>query len=156
MYARPMLATTVNNGKVHLFVYNSKNELMKDFDVTYKVQSSNGLLFLDDLKSIIKSQTGVSSVSAEGLMDETGWAYYLNNKNSYKYAYSNVDVGTADERAGVQNVYVVLKNVSSGSKADTSNPKTGDTAMIGTAAIVMALAAVGMGTAFYMKKKELF
>lgn len=156
VYARPMLATTVNNGKVHLFVYNSKNELMKDFDVTDKVQSSNGLLFLDDLKSIIKSQTGVSSVSAEGLMDETGWAYYLNNKNSYKYAYSNVDVGTADERAGVQNVYVVLKNVSSGSNADTSNPKTGDTAMIGTAAIVMALAAVGMGTAFYMKKKELF
>ena len=57
---------------------------------------------------------------------------------------------------GRKNVYVVLKNVTSGSNADTSNPKTGDTAMIGTAAIVMALATVGMGTAFYMKKKELF
>ena len=51
---------------------------------------------------------------------------------------------------------MVLTNVSGGSNADTSNPKTGDTAMIGTAAIVMALATVGMGTAFYMKKKELF
>ena len=155
VYARPILASTVNNGKVHLFVYNASNKLMKDFDVTSKVQT-NGLLFLEDLKSTIKSQTGVSSFSSEGLMDETGWAYYINNKNSYKYAKSSIDVDTADQREGVQNVYVVLKNVSSGSNADTSNPKTGDTAMIGTAAIVMALAAVGMGTAFYMKKKELF
>lgn len=155
VYARPILASTVNNGKVHLFVYNASNKLMKDFDVTSKVQT-NGLLFLEDLKSTIKSQTGVSSFSSEGLMDETGWAYYINNKNSYKYAKSSIDVDTADQREGVQNVYVVLKNVTSGSNADTSNPKTGDTAMIGTAAIVMALAAVGMGTAFYMKKKELF
>ena len=155
VYARPILASTVNNGKVHLFVYNASNKLMKDFDVTSKVQT-NGLLFLEDLKSTIKSQTGVSSFSSEGLMDEAGWAYYINNKNSYKYAKSSIDVDTADQREGVQNVYVVLKNVTSGSNADTSNPKTGDTAMIGTAAIVMALAAVGMGTAFYMKKKELF
>lgn len=155
VYARPILASTVNNGKVHLFVYNASNKLMKDFDVTSKVQT-NGLLFLEDLKSTIKSQTGVSSFSSEGLMDEAGWAYYINNKNSYKYAKSSIDVDTADQREGVQNVYVVLKNVTSGSNADTSNPKTGDTAMIGTAAIVMALATVGMGTAFYMKKKELF
>lgn len=155
VYARPVKQTADHNGNVHLFVYNSSNQLMKDFDVTVKVQD-NGMLFLDDLVSMIKNNTGVSSVSSAGLMDESGWAYYLNNKNSTKYAKSGLLMGTAAEREGVQNVYVVLKNVSGNSNADTSNPKTGDTAMIGTAAIVMALAAVGMGTAFYMKKKELF
>lgn len=156
VYARPVKETADHNGNVHLFVYNSSNQLMKDFDVTDKVQETNGMLFLEDLVSIIKSRTGVSSVSSAGLMDESGWAYYLNNKNSTKYANSGLLMGTAAEREGVQNVYVVLKNVSGNSNADTSNPKTGDTAMIGTAAIVMALATVGMGTAFYMKKKELF
>ena len=155
VYARPVKQTADHNGNVHLFVYNSSNQLMKDFDVTVKVQD-NGMLFLDDLVSMIKNNTGVSSVSSAGLMDESGWAYYLNNKNSTKYAKSGLLMGTAAEREGVQNVYVVLKNVSGNSNADTSNPKTGDTAMIGTAAIVMALATVGMGTAFYMKKKELF
>ena len=155
VYARPVKQTADHNGNVHLFVYNNSNQLMKDFDVTVKVQD-NGMLFLDDLVSMIKNNTGVSSVSSAGLMDESGWAYYLNNENSTKYAKSGLLMGTAAEREGVQNVYVVLKNVSGSSNADTSNPKTGDTAMIGTAAVVMALAAVGMGTAFYMKKKELF
>ena len=150
-----MKQTADHNGNVHLFVYNNSNQLMKDFDVTVKVQD-NGMLFLDDLVSMIKNNTGVSSVSSAGLMDESGWAYYLNNENSTKYAKSGLLMGTAAEREGVQNVYVVLKNVSVKSNADTTNPKTGDAAMIGTAAIVMALAAVGMGTAFYMKKKELF
>ena len=155
VYARPVKETADHNGNVHLFVYNSSNQLMKDFDVTDKVQETNGMLFLDNLTSIIKSRTGVSSVSSAGLMDESGWAYYLNNKKSTKYAESGLWVGTAAEREGVQNVYVVLKNVSGNSNADTSNPKTGDTAMIGTAAVVMALAVVGMGTAFYMKKREM-
>lgn len=155
VYARPVKQTADHNGNVHLFVYNSSNQLMKDFDVTDKVQETNGMLFLEDLVSIIKSRTGVSSVSSAGLMDESGWAYYLNNKNSTKYAKSGLLMGTAAEREGVQNVYVVLKNVSGNSNADTSNPKTGDTAMIGTAAVVMALAVVGMGTVFYMKKREM-
>lgn len=143
------------NGRVHLFIYNKNNELLKNVDVTEAVQD-NGLISRSSLVSTIEYQVGRKNLTLSGLYTESGWAYYLNNKNSTAKAQASVDVGKDGERQGTQNLYVVLTNVSGGSNADTSNPKTGDTAMIGTAAIVMALAAVGMGTAFYMKKKELF
>ena len=143
------------NGRVHLFIYNKDNELLKNVDVTEAVQD-NGLISRSSLVSTIEYQVGRKNLTLAGLFTESGWAYYLNNKNSTAKAQASVDVGKDGERQGTQNLYVVLTNVSGGSNADTSNPKTGDTAMIGTAAIVMALATVGMGTAFYMKKKELF
>ena len=41
------------------------------------------------------------------------------------------------------------------SSADPSNPKTGDNAMIGTAAAVMVAAVLGLGaTAVVLKRKE--
>ena len=153
VYAYP--GKGVGSGRVHLFIYNKDNELMKNVDVTENVQD-NGLITKTGLMNTIEYQTGRKNPTVAGLFDESGWAYYLNNKNSTSKAKSSVDVGRAADRQGTQNIYVVLTNVSGGSNADTSNPKTGDTAMIGTAAIVMALATVGMGTAFYMKKKELF
>ena len=119
------------------------NWLMKNVDVTENVQD-NGLITKTGLMKTIEYQTGRKNPTVAGLFDESGWAYYLNNKNSTSKAKSSVDVGRAADRQGTQNIYVVLTNVSGGSNADTSNPKTGDTAMIGTAAIVMALAAVGM------------
>ena len=143
------------NGRVHLFIYNKNNELLKNVDVTESVQA-NGLISRNALVSTIEYQVGKKNLTLSGLYTESGWAYYLNNKNSTAKAQATVDVGKNGERQGTQNLYVVLTNVSGGSSADTSNPKTGDTAMIGTATIVMVLAAAGMGTAFYMKKKELF
>lgn len=143
------------NGRVHLFIYNKNNELLKNVDVTESVQD-NGLIPRSSLVSIIEYQVGKKNLTLSGLYTESGWAYYLNNKNSTAKAQDSVNVGKDGERQGTQNLYVVLTNVSGGSTADTSNPKTGDTAMIGTATIVMVLAAAGMGTAFYMKKKELF
>ena len=124
-------------------------------DVTESVQA-NGLISRNALVSTIEYQVGKKNLTLSGLYTESGWAYYLNNKNSTAKAQATVDVGKNGERQGTQNLYVVLTNVSGGSSADTSNPKTGDTAMIGTATIVMVLAAAGMGAAFYMKKKELF
>lgn len=143
------------NGRVHLFIYNKNNELLKNVDVTESVQD-NGLISRNALVSTIEYQVGKKNLTLSGLYTESGWAYYLNNKNSTAKAQTSVNVGKDGERQGTQNLYVVLTNVSGGSSADTSNPKTGDTAMIGTATIVMVLAAAGMGTAFYMKKKELF
>lgn len=143
------------NGRVHLFIYNKNNELLKNVDVTESVQA-NGLISRNSLVSTIEYQVGKKNLTLSGLYTESGWAYYLNNKNSTAKAQATVDVGKDGKRQGTQNLYVVLTNVSGGSTADTSNPKTGDTAMIGTATIVMVLAAAGMGTAFYMKKKELF
>ena len=153
VYAYP--GKGVGSGRGPLFIANTDNELMKNVDVTENVQD-NGLITKTGLMNTIEYQTGRKNPTVAGLFDESGWAYYLNNKNSTSKAKSSVDVGRAADRQGTQNIYVVLTNVSGGSNADTSNPKTGDTAMIGTAAIVMALATVGMGTAFYMKKKELF
>lgn len=152
VYAYP--GKGVGSGRVHLFIYNKNNELMKNVDVTENVQD-NGLISKTGLLKTVEYQTGRKNPDMV-MFDESGWAYYLNNKNSTAKAKTSVDVGRAADRQGTQNIYIVLTNVSGGSNADTSNPKTGDTAMIGTAAIVMALAAVGMGTAFYMKKKELF
>lgn len=152
VYAYP--GKGVGSGRVHLFIYNKNNELMKNVDVTENVQD-NGLISKTGLLKTVEYQTGRKNPDMV-MFDESGWAYYLNNKNSTAKAKTSVDVGRAADRQGTQNIYIVLTNVSGGSNADTSNPKTGDTAMIGTAAVVMALAAVGMGTAFYMKKKELF
>ena len=50
-----------------------------------------------------------------------------------------------------------MVNGGTSSSADPSNPKTGDNAMIGTAAAVMAAAVLGLGaTAVVLKKKEQF
>ena len=151
LYARP--ANRNGRFSVHLYIYNKDNKLVKDVDVTDKVQG-NGIISRNSLISVIEYQTGRKNLTLAGLFNEEGWAYYLNNKNSLRYEQKEILV--KDGIVGTQNLYVVMTNVSGSSNADSSNPKTGDNAIPGTAAFVMAVSVIGLTTVYYMKKKELF
>ena len=147
-------------GEVYLQIYkngDTKTPVSNDpVNVTAKVQK-NGIISASDLTSIIENKVGKKNLKITGLFDFDGWEEYKSSKST-KYASSTIDVGTADERTGVQFLYVMVNGgTSSSSTADSSNPKTGDSAMPGTAAAVMAAAVLGLGTtAVVLKKKELF
>ena len=147
-------------GEVYLQIYkngDTKTPVSNDpVNVTAKVQK-NGIISASDLTKTIEKAVGKKNLKITGLFDFDGWEEYKSTKST-KAASSTIDVGTADNRTGVQFLYVMVNGgTSSNSKADSSNPKTGDNAMIGTAATVMAVAVIGLGaTAVVLKKKEQF
>lgn len=155
-----MKAYPYAGGEVYLQIYkngDTKTPVSNDpVNVTAKVQK-NGIISASDLTKIIENRVGKKNLKITGLFDFDGWEEYKASKST-KAASSTIDVGTADNRTGVQFLYVMVNGgTSSNSKADSSNPKTGDNAMIGTAATVMAVAVVGLGaTAVVLKKKEQF
>ena len=147
-------------GEVYLQIYkngDTKTPVSNDpVNVTAKIQK-NGIISASDLTKTIEKAVGKKNLKITGLFDFDGWEEYKSTKST-KAASSTIDVGTADDRTGVQFLYVMVNGgTSSNSKADSSNPKTGDNAMIGTAATVMAVAVIGLGaTAVVLKKKEQF
>ncbi len=155
-----MKAYPYAGGEVYLQIYkngDTKTPVSNDpVNVTAKVQK-NGIISASDLTKIIENRVGKKNLKITGLFDFEGWEEYKASKST-KAASSTIDVGTADNRTGVQFLYVMVNGgTSSNSKADSSNPKTGDNAMIGTAATVMAVAVIGLGaTAVVLKKKEQF
>ena len=155
-----MKAYPYAGGEVYLQIYkngDTKTPVSNDpVNVTAKVQK-NGIISASDLTKIIENRVGKKNLKITGLFDFDGWEEYKASKST-KAASSTIDVGTADNRTGVQFLYVMVNGgTSSNSKADSSNPKTGDNAMLGTAATVMAVAVIGLGaTAVVLKKKEQF
>ena len=155
-----MKAFPYAGGEVYLQIYkngDTKTPVSNDpVNVTAKVQK-NGIISASDLTKTIEKAVGKKNLKITGLFDFDGWEEYKSTKST-KAASSTIDVGTADNRTGVQFLYVMVNGgTSSNSKADSSNPKTGDNAMIGTAATVMAVAVIGLGaTAVVLKKKEQF
>lgn len=155
-----MKAYPYAGGEVYLQIYkngDTKTPVSNDpVNVTAKVQK-NGIISASDLTKIIENRVGKKNLKITGLFDFEGWEEYKASKST-KAASSTIDVGTADNRTGVQFLYVMVNGgTSSNSKADSSNPKTGDNAMLGTAATVMAVAVIGLGaTAVVLKKKEQF
>lgn len=155
-----MKAYPYAGGEVYLQIYkngDTKTPVSNDpVNVTAKVQK-NGIISASDLTKIIENRVGKKNLKITGLFDFEGWEEYKSSKST-KAASSTIDVGTADDRTGVQFLYVMVNGgTSSNSKADSSNPKTGDNAMLGTAATVMAVAVIGLGaTAVVLKKKEQF
>ena len=145
-------------GEVYLQIYkngDTKTPVNNNpTNVTAKVQK-NGIISASDLTKTIENAVGKKNLKITGLFDFDGWENYKSTKST-RDASSTIDVGTADERTGVQFLYVMV-NGGTSSSADPSNPKTGDNAMIGTAAAVMAAAVLGLGaTAVVLKKKEQF
>ena len=152
-----------SNNDVYLFVYkNGDTNTPVDSNptvVTGKVQS-NGVIDRSELTTTIEKVMGKKNLKIVGLFDGKGWTEYTTNNKSTKYASSAVYVGTSAERQGPQFLYVMVNPDGTGSgsssKADSSNPKTGDNAMLGTAAAVMTAAVLGLGaTAVVRKKKEI-
>lgn len=146
---------------VYLFVY-------KNGDTTAPVNNQpeditnyagSGVVNRDELTSVIEGVMNRKNLQITGLFDYDGWSNYVATKRVN--VYSSVTVGKAADREAPTFLYVMVNansgSSSSSSKADASNPKTGDTAMIGTAFAVMAVAAIGLGTAtVVLKKKEDF
>lgn len=143
-------------GEVYLQIYkngDTKTPVNNNpTNVTAKVQK-NGIISASDLTKTIENAVGKKNLKITGLFDFDGWENYKSTKST-RDASSTIDVGTADERTGVQFLYVMV-NGGTSSSADPSNPKTGDNAMIGTAAAVMVAAVLGLGaTAVVLKRKE--
>ncbi len=141
---------------VYMIVYDKNLNLIQNepIQVTGLVQTS-GVISKTDILAKVRTATKKSTLKTSGfyLFDEEGIEYYKNNDKSTKKAESELYVGQESERVGTQFIYVVTSSASS--TADSSNPKTGDSAMIGTAAAVLFLSVAGLGSAAYiMKKKE--
>lgn len=151
-----------SNNDVYLFIYkNGDTNTPVDSNptvVTSKVQPNSGVIDRSELTSIIEGVVRQKNLKIVGLFDGKGWTEYTTTKST-KYASSAVYVGNSSEREGPQFLYVMVNpdgGSNSGSKADSSNPKTGDNAMLGTATVVMTAAVLGLGvTAVVRKKKEI-
>ena len=146
------------NGDVYLMIYkngDTKTPVRSNPENITAYVQDNGLVSVKDLKKVVEDVVGKKGTAY--LFDFDGWENYKATKST-KDSADTFDVGTADSRTGVQFLYVMVTGASgSSSNADSSNPKTGDTAMIGTAFAVMAVAAIGLGTAtVVLKKKEEF
>ena len=125
-------------------------------NITQYIQTSStsttGLISRVDLQSVINKYAKGDKTY---LFDYEGWEDYKDSKST-RSAADVFNVGTSSDR-GVVFLYAMVTGASSTSstKADSSNPKTGDNAMLGTAAVVMTAAVLGLGaTAVVRKKKE--
>lgn len=147
-------------GDVYLLIYkNGDTKTAVDanpVNITQYIQTSStsttGLISRVDLQSVINKYAKGDKTY---LFDYEGWEDYKDSKST-RSAADVFNVGTSSDR-GVVFLYAMVTGASSTSstKADSSNPKTGDNAMLGTAAVVMTAAVLGLGaTAVVRKKKE--
>lgn len=148
---------------VYLFIYqngNTTSPISNEPVSITKFVSSKGFINTSELTSTIEKAVGKKNLKITGLFDYTGWSDYVQTKSTTKAYPNGYQVGVASERTCSQFLYVMVNagsSSSSSSKADSSNPKTGDTAMIGTAFAVLSVAALGLCTAtVVLKKKEEF
>ena len=100
-----------------------------------------------DVKEVIKDHYSGSKMTIQGLYDEESWEQLLNDENP------TAANGIKVEHNGTTEIHVILKNATSSSNADSSNPKTGDSIMI--AATTMALAAVALVSIIELKKRQM-
>lgn len=128
------------------------------YDISGLVQTSGStyLISYSDLKNYVSKYVKGDKTY---IFDFDGWEDYKTSKNTRSAIDSSITVNTSSDNGAVI-LYAMVTGASgsgSSSRADSSNPKTGDTAMIGTAFAVMAVAAIGLGTAtVVLKKKEEF
>lgn len=142
-------------------------------DVTKKVKNDTfSLSEAKDLaKTKFKAKSG-TSLSYIGLFTEAGWDDYVDHDN----ANGATDVIVIDDDTVTTEIYMMVKNAksttttidgsgsssgsgssgsgSSSNKWDSSNPKTGDYAMLGTAAAIMVLAAAALVIMPTLRKKK--
>lgn len=133
---------------------------------------TDSTIYRDAVEKIVKKYYAAQSgktMSIAGLFDDDTWPSY--KANSSTKGTPTVEVSGAHP----MNVYVMVNNAklsgtnggsssggsssgsgSSGSGSSSSNPKTGDSAYIGTAAAVMVLAAAGFVTVNQLRKKKVF
>ena len=107
-------------------------------------------LTLKDVTNRLKKNYSFSAI--DGIFTADTWQEFVDSKYKNK---GQTDIIVESNQKGEFNIYVRLRNASvDTSKWDTSNPKTGDSAMIYTAGVVLVLAACGLGAAAYFTRKK--
>lgn len=140
-------------GKVYLEVYVNGNRTSKyaQVDITHKLQ--DGVIYRDTLLDTIRSATKNNSLklsSVSYLFNESEWSQYVRNVNNTT-TNTKLQIGTDSQNA--RYVYVMVNGVTT-KTTDPSNPKTGDSAKLGVAAAVLAVAVVGFGAVIVINKKK--
>ena len=138
------------SGKVYLEIYANGNRTSKytQIDITYLLQ--DGVIYRDRLTSAIESAVKTKNVKITGLFEEGDWSAYVRNVNNVT-SKTSVQIGT--NNADARYLYVMVNGVST-KTGDSTNPKTGDTAKLGVAAAVLAVAVVGFGAVTVINKKK--
>lgn len=140
-------------GKVYLEVYVNGNRTSKyaQVDITHKLQ--DGVIYRDTLLDTIRSATKNNSLklsSVSYLFNESEWSQYVRNVNNTT-TNTKIQIGTDSQDA--RYVYVMVNGVTT-KTTDPSNPKTGDSAKLGVATAVLAVAVVGFGAVIVVNKKK--
>lgn len=140
-------------GKVYLEIYVNGNRTSKyaQVDITHKLQ--DGVIYRDTLLDTIRSATKNNSLklsSVSYLFNESEWSQYVRNVNNTT-TNTKIQIGTDSQDA--RYVYVMVNGVTT-KTTDPSNPKTGDSAKLGVAAAVLAVAVVGFGAVIVVNKKK--
>lgn len=140
-------------GKVYLEVYVNGNRTSKyaQVDITHKLQ--DGVIYRDTLLDTIRSATKNNSLklsSVSYLFNESEWSQYVRNVNNTT-TNTKIQIGTDSQDA--RYVYVMVNGVTT-KTTDPSNPKTGDSAKLGVAVAVLAVAVVGFGAVIVINKKK--
>lgn len=140
-------------GKVYLEVYVNGNRTSKyaQVDITHKLQ--DGVIYRDTLLDTIRNATKNNSLklsSVSYLFNESEWSQYVRNVNNTT-TNTKLQIGTDSQDA--RYVYVMVNGVTT-KTTDPSNPKTGDSAKLGVAAAVLAVAVVGFGAVIVVNKKK--
>lgn len=140
-------------GKVYLEVYVNGNRTSKyaQVDITHKLQ--DGVIYRDTLLDTIRNATKNNSLklsSVSYLFNESEWSQYVRNVNNTT-TNTKIQIGTDSQNA--RYVYVMVNGVTT-KTTDPSNPKTGDSAKLGVAAAVLAVAVVGFGAVIVVNKKK--
>ena len=140
-------------GKVYLEIYVNGNRTSKyaQVDISHKLQ--DGVIYRDTLLDTIRSATKNNSLklsSVSYLFNESEWSQYVRNVNNTT---TNTKIQIGTDSSDARYVYVMVNGVTT-KTTDPSNPKTGDSAKLGVAAAVLAVAVVGFGAVIVINKKK--
>ncbi len=141
------------SGKVYLEIYVNGNRTSKytQVDITHKLQ--DGVIYRDTLLDTIRNAVKNNSLklsSVSYLFDESEWSAYVRNVNNTT---TNTKIQIGENLNDARYIYVMVNGVTT-KTADSTNPKTGDTAKLGVAAAVLAVAVVGFGAVIVVNKKK--
>lgn len=140
------------SGKVYLEIYVNGNRTSKyaQRDITHKLQ--DGVIYRDTLLDVIRDGVKNSSLklsSVSYLFDESEWSAYVRDSKKTT-TNTKVQIGDSED---ARYIYVMVNGVTT-KTTDSTNPKTGDTAKLGVAAAVLAVAVVGFGAVIVVNKKK--
>ena len=140
------------SGKVYLEIYVNGNRTSKyaQRDITHKLQ--DGVIYRDTLLDVIRDGVKNNSLklsSVSYLFDESEWSAYVRDSKKTT-TNTKVQIGDSED---ARYIYVMVNGVTT-KTSDSTNPKTGDTAKLGVAAAVLAVAVVGFGAVIVVNKKK--